>query len=590
MYEMVTGRRAFKGDSNISTLAAVLHDEPEAVSRIVRGISSELGRIIEKTLKKDRGLRYQSASDLLTDLRRLQRDHESGRMASQPIELRAKMWRIALLAAVLAIALGALLVLLSAGGLRDRLRPRGTPPTGQIRLVVLPFDNLSGDPEQEYFSDGITEEMTAQLARLQPERLAVIGRSSAMTYKGGKKTIDQIGKELSVQYVLTGSVRRQGRRVRVTALLIKVSDQTHVWAEDFDRDLNDVLSVQTELAQEVSRQIRVTVPPEERSRETRARPVSPAAHEALLKGRFHLEKLTKEGGDKAGELFRQAIGIDPNYAPAYAALALHYTQLVHADLLPPREAFPQAKSCAEKALEIDPTLAEGWFASAQVRFLYEWDWSGAEKDLERGLELSPNDVFGHQTYANILSATGRPQEAIRQAKLARDIDPASLAANYFCGQHYFYARQYDQCMKLERQTLELDPRQPQGHLILGLALAEIGDLTPAVAEIQASHSYSHFDVYRGFLGYVYGLAGDTERARKELVDYRRRSSSGYTSAWLIAVIYAGLGEKEEALASLEKAYKDRDHNMALIKCWPMFDRLHSDPRFQSLLRRMNLPQ
>ena len=321
---------------------------------------------------------------------------------------------------ILAMVLG-----LNIAGLRDRLFPRPAPPAGKVRLVVLPFENLSGDPEQEYFSDGMTEEMTAHLGRLSPERLGVIGRASAMTYKGRKKTISEIGKELRVHYVLEGSVRRAGDRVRVTAQLIEVGDQTHVWAQTYDRDVASILGLQADVARAVAHEIQIKLTPQAQTSLATPRAVNPEAYRLYLIGRFLWNKRTEEGLKNAIDHFQRALEIDPAYAPAYAGLADSHLMLSDFGFLPPKEAIPKGKAAAQKALEVDESLAEAHASLAIAYLEYDWDWPACEKEFKRAIELNPNYATAHLWYSEYLSTTRRQAEAMAEAQRAQQLDPLS---------------------------------------------------------------------------------------------------------------------------------------------------------------------
>jgi TolB-like protein len=397
-------------------------------------------------LSPRRANRYQVMDDVAVDLRRLGRDLESG---SSPTYaevgkaggLKRRPWMVALMTSVIVAAL-----FVNGFLIRDRFVQRPVVATGKIMLAVLPFENLSGDPEQEFFSDGMTEEMIAQLGRLQPRKLGVIARTSVMQFKNTDKRIDRIGRELGVDFLLEGSVRRAAERVRITAQLIQVSDQTHLWAESYERNASDVFAIQKEVAESVAGSLAIELLPAE------ARPIdTPAAnlqaHEAYLRGRFFWNKRTKNGLMTAIKHFEQAIEEDPEFAPAYVGLADSYNMLAAWDLVPPQEAFPKAIVAATKALEIDETLAEAQISLALTRFFYDWDWDGAEQGFQRALELNPNYAQGHQWYGLFLVSLGRGQEAVVEAEHARELDPLSLIINAMTGYVFHYVREYDQVIE-----------------------------------------------------------------------------------------------------------------------------------------------
>jgi TolB-like protein len=457
-------------------------------------------------------------------------------------------------------------------------------------LAVLPFEDISRQKDEEYFSDGLTEEMITQLGRMNPEWLGVIARTSAMHYKDCDRTVQQIGCELGVSYVLEGSVRRVGRRVRVTAQLIQVADQTHLWAESYDCELGNILALQNDVACAIADEIRIKLRPQERARLGKVRPVNPEAYEAYLKGRYFWNKRTKEALEKSVPCFERAIEKDPDYASAYAGLADSYCLLANTayGALPPKEAFSKARVATLKALEIDKTLAEAHASLAQLD-LYEFDWLAAERELRRSIELNPGFAVAHHWYALYLSAKGRFKEALAEANRAYGLDPLSVIINRDLGLIYYYARQPDRAIEQYRKTLELDPNFALAHQALGRAYLEMGMHTKGVEEIQLAVRLSGESVgMLAALAHAYGLAGKTEKARGILGDLTERSRRSYVPPTSIAVIYAGLGEKENALEWLEKAWGEQDVGLHTLKVHPIFNGLCTDPRFQDLLRRMNL--
>ena len=467
------------------------------------------------------------------------------------------------------------------------------PGSGQEKsvLLVLPFQNLSADAEQEYFSDGLTEEMITQLARLQPERLAVIARTSSMHYKGTNKTIGQIGRELGVHYILEGSVRREGKRVRISAQLIRASDQAHVWADSYDRELSGILAVQNQVAQAVAREIRITLSAQERTRLASSRPVVPEAHESYLKGRFFWNKRTPEGLRKAIEHFERAIEIDAGYAAPYTGLAdAHLLLLEHADVSP-QEGLPKAKAAALKALEIDSELAEAQASMGMIRFCQEWDWAGAEKDFQRAITLNPNYVTAHHWYALLLATTGRLDEARVEIERAVKLDGLSPLMRTAAGWRvYAAARQYDQAAHELRLGIELDPLSGTARRRLGAVYLLAGKHKEAIAELRESVRLSgETPIAQADLGHAYAVAGMQAEARKVLDQLQRLSRSHYVDATRFALIYTGLGERERAMEWLEKAYERRDMGLIMLRPDPRFDPLRNDPRYQSLIRRMKLP-
>ncbi len=472
---------------------------------------------------------------------------------------------------------------------RERTWPRAKPPVGKIMLAVLPFENLSGDREQEYFSDGLTEEMISQLGRLQPQRLGVIARTSAMQYKGTKKVVREIGHELGVNYILEGTVRRAGQRVRVSAQLIQVSDQTHLWAESYERDLGDVLTLQSEVARAIADKIQLKLTPQRQSvASTRA--VNPNVYELYLKGRYFWNRRTRDALPKAVDYFQRAADIDPTYALAYAGLADSYIVLGVNQFLTPSEAFPKAKQAALKALELDNALAEAHTSLAFV-LQREWEWAEAEREFQRALELNPGYSTAHHWYSYVLTIMGRHEEAIAEARRATELDPLSLIINANLGEVLYYAGRSDEAIRQQLRTVDLDPDFYIAHFNLGQAYRKAGMFDKAIAEFERARALSGNNPFPlASLGAAYGFSGRKADAERVLKELREISKRGYVSPFLLAAVYVGLGEKEQAIKWLEKAYEERDSLLPWIKVSPTFDSLRSEPRFQDLVRRIGLPR
>ncbi len=467
-----------------------------------------------------------------------------------------------------------------------------SPPAGRIMLAVLPFDNLSGDPDQEFLSDGITEEMITQLGRMKPEQLGVIARSSVMRYKHGERQLEQIRKELGVQYILEGSVRRAGNRVRISAQLIRATDQTHLWAQEYDRDLWDTLALQSEVAGEIAREIRLELTPQERARLVPAAPLNPAAYEAYLKGNFSLHKNTAEGDRKALEYFQKALEFDPGFALGYAGLARAHMTLGNNSIVPTGEAYPRARAAAGKALELDDTLAETHLELAVLKHLYEWDQTGAEREFKRALELNPNSADAHLGYSYYLIHQLRCDEATAEAEAARRLNPASLGVSVTLGITFFCARRYDQAIAQYGSVLEVEPSNFFARFWRGWAYLGKGSNEQAIADSQRLISQGDFPESNALseLGVGYGQAGKKTEALRILEDLKQKRTRAYGRPWMIASICAALGDKNQAMEWLEKGYEERDDWLLWNRVYPGFESLRSDPHFQDLSRRVGLPQ
>lgn len=456
-----------------------------------------------------------------------------------------------------------------------------------VTLAVLPLQNLSGDPNEEYFSDGLTEEMITQLSRLQANRLNVIARTSSMQYKGTAKRANVIGSELRANYLLEGSVRRDAEQVRITVQLIRASDQTHVWAENYQRQARDILTLQSEVAAAVARAISLKLTPQERADLASAGPVNPEAYQLYLRGRYLWNQRTEEGLQKAIAYFQQAIAKDPSSAASYAALADAYNVAGNWGMLAPKDAYPQAKDAAIKALDINERHAEAHVALGYATFLYDWNPTEAEKEFKRGLELNPNYAPGHQWYAVFLASRGRFDEAIAHVTRARELDPLSLIIGDVVGWIYSLARQHNTAIEEFRKALELDPKFYPTHYDLGMTYADAGMHQEAIAELETAYSLSG-DTPRTLSGlaYAYALAGQTSKANRLLDKLRELSSHRYVPPFDLAVIYAALGQKDIAFSWLEKAYEDRHPWLVMLQVSPKMDGLRSDARFENLLHRV----
>ena len=473
----------------------------------------------------------------------------------------------------------------------EELSGRQAPSGGaRVMLAVLPFENLSGNEEQEYFSDGLTDEMITQLGRLNPERLGVIARTSAMKYKHTGKSIQQIGRELGVYYVLEGSVRRAGNRVRIAAQLIQVSDQTHLWAESYERDLGDILGLQSDVAQAIGDEIRVKLTPQEQARLASVRPVHPEAYEAYLKGRYFWNKRTKEALQKGVRYFERAIEKDPGYAVGYAGLADCYLRLLDYNYLSPHEASARANAAAVKALQIDETLADAHTSLGHLG-LHGFNWQTAEKEFKRAIELNPGYGTAHFYYANLLAALGRHAEAIAEAKRAQELDPVAPSASLNAAVIFYLARQYEQAIEQAEKALEMDPNFAPVYYYLGLAYEQKGIYGKAIATFQKAIAPSG----RGpgsmaALAHAYGVAGKRSEALKLLKELKDLSKRQYVSPYDFALLFLGLGEKDQAFVWLVKAYEERSSGLPFLKVDPRLDALHSHRRFIDLVRRMDFPE
>ena len=492
------------------------------------------------------------------------------------------------LAAGALAALSVTVMWFNVGGLRDRLVGRAQHLRIES-LAVLPLENLSRDPEQEYFADGMTDQLITDLAQIPAVR--VISRTSVMQYKKVGKPLDQIAQDLNIAAVVEGTVLRSGDRVRITVQLIQVKKEKHLWARSYEGDLRDVLGLQEQVARDVAAEIRVKLTPEVQGRLSNSRIVDPEVYEDYLRGRYHWNRRTAEGVNRGIDYFRQAIAKDPHYALAYAGLADSYLVLAGYRVVSPNEVLPLAKAAALNALEFDDSLAEAHTPLAVLRVEYDLDLPGAEKEFRRAIELNPNYATAHQWYGEeVLAATGRFPEALAELKRAEELDPLSLATHNIHGYVLYLARHNDEAIAQLRKTLDLDPNFPNTHMYLGRVFVQKRIFADAIAEFQRADTLSGGEpFYRAWLGYGYAVAGQTARAKRVLNQLKELPKSRYVPPYDVAAIWMGLGEKEQALKWLEMAYEDHAAYIPAISVEPVFEGLRSDPRFQNLLRRMNLP-
>jgi TolB-like protein len=502
---------------------------------------------------------------------------------------------VALAAAIVVVALGVLLAF-NVAGLREwvlvAVGARRAVPLQEIKsIAVLPFANLSGDPAQEYFAEGMTEELITTLGKI--SALRVISRTSVMQYEGTKRPLPQIARELNVDAVVEGTVQRSGERVRITANLLHAPTDRHLWAESYERDVRNVLGLQSEIAQSIASEIRVRVSPQVQARLASARPVNPEAYEAYLSGRYQWNRRTEESLKRSIEYFQKAVEKDPGYAPAYAGLADSYAILGDNGFRRPKDVFPEARAAAMRALELDPMLAEAHTSLASVMKAYDWNWLGAEREFRRAIELNPNYSPAHQFYGELLECLGRFEEAIAELKRARQLDPFAPRIHGILVWTLYLARRYDEGLEELRKGIEVDPHRAvfffvRGEIYLQKGMYEqaLTDLRKAEGLLPGTHYYPHLGLVRG-----YAVSGRKHEALKGLDELNEISRHRYVMPTLLAVVYSELGDKEQAFAWLEKAYEERDPWLGLtLQSEPGFDRLRSDPRFQNLRRRMNFPE
>jgi serine/threonine protein kinase len=578
MYEMVTGQLPFKSEYQDALVYSILNEQPAPITGLRTGVPMELERIISKCIEKKAADRYQHADELLVDLKSLKRRVETGEVT------RGKVVAMPLVRRRLAVYGGiAIIVVAAIIGLVYFLLPvRGVLDS----IAVLPLENLSGDPAQEYFSDGMTDELITELQKI--KSLRVISRTSVKQYKGTKKTLPEIARELDVKAVVEGSVLREADNVRINVQLIQASPEKHLWANAFDRSMRNVLTLQSEVARTIAREIRVTVTPQEQTHLARSRPVNAEAYQFYLQGRYHFAQRTLAAFDKSIQLFRKALEKDPDDALAYTGLAESYGILPFYGGALPQDAFPKAKAAALKALELDSTLAEAHAALGFVLLYWDWDWSAAERELSKAIELNQSYVVAHHWYAEYLSAIGRHEQAVAEIKRAQELDPLSPLMLAIGGEVCNYARRYDEVIEQCRKALELDSNYALAHVHLSEGYLGKGMYKEAITEAEKGARFFGSDDALLRLGVVYARVG--ERAKGLKIIDRVGQLRQKEMPLRFALLYASLGDKQRALSCLEEAYYHREPSMVFLNVSVALSPLHSERRFQDLVRRMNFPK
>ena len=485
---------------------------------------------------------------------------------------------------IIGVVLG-IVILLAVGFLIWRSsHTRARVARGKVMLAVLPFVNLTGDASQDYISDGLTEEMIAQLGELNQDGLGVIARTSAMAYKGTTRSVTQIGKELGVDYVLEGSVRRWGDRVRITAQLIQTPDQTHIWAENYERDRQDILKVQSEVSQAIAEQIAVALTPQQKARVQTAPRVDPRVYELYLLGRYEWNKRTEAGLNQAINDFQQAVSADANYAPAFAGMAQAYALLPYYGGTSANDATSKAKAAAGLALHLDDNLAEA-HATLGIVEASQFNWPSAEREYKRALQLNPNYATARHWYSFLLWMTNKHDEALSEMDRARQLDPLSLIVNTDEARLLCAAHETDQGVQLLQKVIKLDPNFAEAHRVLALAYIQESKNSAAIEEARRGVDLDPNDYERASMGYVYAVSGKKQEAKEILAELKKPSGGREVSPVYLSFIQVGLAEKEQAFALLEKAYQDRSVLLTQVQFEVIFDPLRSDPRFQDLWRR-----
>jgi serine/threonine-protein kinase len=605
LYEMLAGHRPFRGDTGFEISSAILRDTLGPLPAVT---PPGLVTVTQRCLEKDPAQRYQSASEVRAVLEMIAAQPVSSaavpvtapapappRDAAAPQEAAARArWtpKKALTGAgVAAILLLAIFVVFDFGGLRGRIFG-SKPTTPKIEsIAVLPLDNMSGDPAQEYLADGMTEALIAELAQLSGLK-KVTSRTSVMQFKKKDKSIPEIAKLLGVDAIIEGSVSRYGDQVRITVQLIHGETDRHLWAKSFDRELRNVLALHSEVAQSIAREVNVAITPSEASRLTGKQTLNPEAYRLYLQARDFWHRSDEPSLVKSLEYFQQSTRADPRYAPAFVGMAEAYKSLGYFASYPAHVVMPPAKEAAQRALALDPALGSAHAVLGAVKEAFDWDWNGAESSFRRAIELNPHDAMARQYYGEYLWHIGRPQEAVVQLQRAYASDPLSLAVRVALADALRHAEQFDEGINLLAQTLEMDPNFAQGRFRLGTLLRDAGRLPEAIREFETAVKLSDgASKHRANLIHAYALAGRRNDAFKELKALEASLKEGrYISPFDRALIHIGMGEKEKAFHWLERAFQERASEMLFLKTGPYLAPLRGDPRFKALLRRMNLPE
>ena len=589
LYEMCTGKLPFKGETPELTCKAILDQTPTRPVHLNTELPPEIESILSKALEKDRKVRYQSASDVRTDLSRLKRDLESNRTSAvfgTPAR-QSPWWRskaALVTGGLLAFVLYALVVWFNLLGIRG----------GAIEsLAVLPFVNSSADVNTEYLSDGITESLINNLSEL--GGLRVMARSTVFRYKSKEQDPQKIGQDLNVRAVLLGRLTQRGDTLIIQAELVDAEKGSQLWGAQYRRKLADMLAVQEEISREISENLRLRLTGDEKKKLTKRYTENSESYQLYLKGRYYSNKASIEGLKKSVEYFQQSIDKDPGNALAYAGMSNSYGTLGIFAYLQAQDAFPKAKAAALKALEIDDSLAEARAALGITKYVSDWDWAGADAELKRAIELNPSSVDAHRTYAQYLTVRGSLDEGLAEDKRTLEMDPLSPQVTGTMAYHYLAARQYDDSIALYKKTMELDPALDWVHAQLSWAYGAKGDYAQAIEEnklagTQVDPIPPDNQLNAAALGWIYGLAGRRADALKVIKSFKELEKQTDVDYYNMAVVYAGLGDKNQTFDALERAYTQRSGSLAFIKADPFLKDMRSDPRYKDLLRRIGLSE
>ncbi len=590
MYEMAAGVRPFTGPNPYAVLSAILGDRPIPVSQRRREVPAGLETVIHRCLEKDAGSRFQSATDVrraLEDLREeVPRFHASNAAPAGSDSHRHRVSRTRLPVAVVLTAVFVIAVL--AAGLPAWLRGRFAPSPAITSLAVLPIENLSGDPGEDYVAEGMTESLITDLARIRP--LRVVSRTSVIRYAHSRKSIPEIARELNVDAIIEGSIQAAGSRVRVRADLIRAATDQQVWGDQYDRDQRDILQLEDDVATSIARQIRATVAPGGNGRRVvRAHAVDPDAYLLYIKGRYFLNKRTRQALDEARSYFRQAIDRDPAYAAPYSGLA--DAEMMAADFgrVSQGEAMARARAAAARAIALDPALGEPHASLAFIEFNADWNFAASEAEFRRALALNPDDANAHHWYAHLLVATARYAEAEHESRRALELDPLNPIVTMHLAWHFYQARRYDDAIRQVAKGFDLDPGFPMGYWFRGMAYEQKGMHREAIDDLRRARDLLPGNaIVTASLGRAYATAGKREAARQVIADLAAASRNSYASPCDPALVEAALGNTDRAFELLRKALREHSEQLVYLDVDPAWDSLRHDPRFAQLTRSIGL--
>jgi len=540
LYEMIAGHPPFEGLTTTDILVAILERQPPPLASLLSNAPIELDPIVRKCLEKNREHRYQSAQEVVSDLKTL-----------------------------------------TSGRSNERLAARLSPS-----IAVLPFVNMSADAENEFFCDGLAEELLNALAKI--DELRVAARTSAFSFKGKEADIRDIGNKLNVSAVLEGSVRKSGNRLRVTAQLVNVADGYHLWSERYDRQMEDIFEIQDEISLAIVDALKVRLLGDQQAAVLRRPTENTQAYELYLKGRYYYFKWTEEGFKKAIEYYQQAISLDPAYAAAYAELANTYGTLVYFGHLPPNETLPLVTSAIEKALELDDNVMEAHLTLGKIKFYYKWDFAGAEREFRRALDLNPNYAEARLFYAFYMASCGRFEDAVIEANRAIEMDPLSLTVSMLTGFCFFLTGRFELAQEQARKMIEIEPNFHGAYWLSGIICMLTGRFEDAIEPYKKAISLGAGFGLMAYLGFVYGASGKRPDAMAVIEKLDEIRQHRYVPAYNTAIVYAGLGDADEMFRWLEKAYEERSGPLAILNRDKTFIAYYDDPRFQDLLRRIGL--